>query len=158
MPRGVYDRSKVKRKTKTAKSPKIQKVAKIKTSRKSSANLTETLQNISVSTDILSKLNTYAPGLQKTKDALTSLILSFTDELPVSMIATMTAPEMVSKPVKNPVSYPAPTPVAGVKLKKDGTPKARPGPKPKAVEEQAVAADPTPSNGNSDVFNPEHAS
>lgn len=157
MPRGVYDRSKGKKQ----KSP----TKKVTKSHKGALMASGMDQNITENKSyVLSLLHTGATILSTLRGdssyeatILKAKVLSVVKDLAAPKEETAVT-EKAEEPKVGTVSYPPPT--AGVKFKKDGTPKMRPGPKPKAVKDpEPVAESSSPQpNGNSDVFNPEHAS
>lgn len=146
-------------------------------------SLVKAIHSIRECTEILTQL-TALPGLEEAKEGMRKLLTGFVKEATrAESSVAMTLPEKVAENLPSMLAAghmpPAPTkpfvyhnsaaaPVGNVKLKKDGTPKQRPGPKPKATEAVAATAptttvtaaptEPT-SNGKStgDVFNPEHA-
>lgn len=183
MPRGIYDRSKAAKKpTKTAaaKSAKPTKTAQaVKTAKPSSpSTVVEVLQNITRCADIINLLNgTTGPVAEHAKNGMLGLLNSFIDQAsPSKPSEEKTIPNVktaqpgwsadignhkkTEQPAKEATAgqvYP-PLATSTIKLKKDGTPKQRPGPKKKDASAEIMATQATPPNGNSDVFNPEHAS
>lgn len=149
MPRGKYDRSKTK------------KINKSKTEVVQAQNDS---QDYSSRDERLTHLERCAGILQSLSGINTQVayeariyIAKAVHEIVSSMLTTgpVTATELA--PVEQAVSTASIT----TRLKKDGTPRLRPGPKPKvqAATQEHVTAQNTAQNGagNGKVFNPEHA-
>lgn len=162
MPRGQYDRSKTKRTT-VEKSPKVSKTSKV--TQANSSSLDDKLTYLERCAGILSVLvsTPQIPETHHAKALITNLINGLLSTMVSKSDPVPTGPAAVPTPS---VVYTAttPPPDVGVKLKKDGTPKKRPGPKPKAevvLTSNVSATIPGPeqvaSKNPTGVFNPEHA-
>ena len=170
MPRGIYNRTKVTKTLATKKATRTQTYDR---------SLDQYLYNINSCVDILAKLP-LSGVTSSAREGLYVLINHMVKQAVPTVVGEKEAQELAAE-VKEELSAgkvlyqttPPPTPrevfssslgsvaTGPVKFKKDGTPKKRPGPKPKNDRVEASTGTNsvvTSSNGNSDVFNPEHAS
>lgn len=149
MPRGKYDRSKIKKNNKP-KNEVLYTSAETKTVPSGPDERLTHLERCAGILQSLSGINTQVAYEAKV------YIAKAVHEIVSSMLVTGPITATESAPVEQSAST-----SSTVRLKKDGTPRLRPGPKPKNIGASAetVTVQGTNQNGTTSgkVFNPEHA-
>ena len=150
MPRGKYDRSKIKKKSNKSDVLYTSPDTKVETS-----NRDERLSHLERCASILQNLS--GVNTQVAYEARV-YIAKAVHEIVSSMLTTGPVTVAESAPVEQLSAISS----SAVRLKKDGTPRLRPGPKPKmqtGTVETSAATSQSSSNGTTSgkVFNPEHA-